>query len=130
MATGGVDAARRPAGRRLGVLSEDVRSRALRADELAWIAVVPCGILVVAAIVLLGPPLGQLLFPGSDVTFWPVIERAYIPPEPESTEHARYLLALAAPLLLAGFILYGTRRADRLEPVTIRSLVIGSQVAA
>jgi hypothetical protein len=127
---GGADVARRPGGRRLDVLGEDLRPRVLRAGELAWIAVVPCGMLVVAAIVLLGPPLGQLLFPGGDVTFWPVIQRAYIPPEPESTEHARYLLSLVAPLLLAGFVLYGAHRADRLSPVTIRYVVIGSQIAA
>jgi hypothetical protein len=112
------------------VLGDDLRPRMPRAEELAWIAVVPCGMFVVALIVLLGPALGHFLFPRSSVTFWPTIPQAVYPPGPEPTEHGRYLLALAAPLLLTGFVVGGMRRAVRLQPGTIRMLAVGSQLAA
>jgi len=65
----------------------------LRASDLAWLALLPCAAVVVVAIVLVGPPLGDVLFPSSTVTFW---EDATGFPEP--TEYARYLIALTAPL--------------------------------
>jgi hypothetical protein len=112
-----------------GLAGERV-ARAPSAGELAWIGVVPCALLVVVAIVLLGPPLGRLAFPRAHgLVFWPVFVHP-IPPTPEPTEQARFLLALTAPLLLSGFVLLGARRARPRDAVTIARLVQGAQLLA
>ena len=58
--------------------------------------------MTIAAIVLLGPPLGEALFtPPRHATFWRYeVELGGIRPEP--TEHARFAIALLGPLLVAG----------------------------
>jgi hypothetical protein len=74
----------------------------LSAGESAWLAALPCALLLLLAIVALGPPLGSLLFPATpDGVFWSMYLRAGVV-RPEPTEHARYLIALAGPLLLSG----------------------------
>ena len=104
--------------------AEEDAPRALEAAEVAWLAVLPCAALVVAAILLLGPPLGHALFaPGSD-HFWPDSEVA-----PEPVEHARFVLALLAPPLGAAAVAIGTRRRLRLRPAHIRTLVVLAQLA-
>ncbi|HZV73974.1 MAG TPA: hypothetical protein VFF79_09695 [Conexibacter sp.] len=66
------------------------------AATAAWVCAIPCAAIAVAAILLLGPPLGRLLFPAhSPYTFL----AGSGPPAPEPTKQARYLLALCAPLL-------------------------------
>lgn len=95
---------------------------------LAWIALLPCSALAVASIVLLGPPLGHVLFaPGSDALWpagwWEATGHA------EPTKHARYLLAVLAPILLAAAVLVGTRRGAALPPRIARALVVTSQAA-
>jgi hypothetical protein len=95
---------------------------------LAWIALPPCGALAVAAIVLLGPPLGHLLFPpGSDALWpagwWEATGHA------EPTKHARYLLAMLAPILLAAVVLIGSRRGAVLPPRIARALSLTNQAA-
>jgi hypothetical protein len=77
-------------------------AHALSAGESAWLAALPCALLLLLAIVALGPPLGRALFgPAGDYDIW---QRYYnfnaVRPEP--TEHARYVLALAGPLLMLG----------------------------
>ena len=79
----------------------------LDAATAAWLAAVPAALLTLAAIVLLGPPLGTLAFPASDARFWPELA---IRLAPEPTEQARYLIALAAPLLLAALTVALVRR--------------------
>jgi len=103
--------------------------RCLSAAELAWVASIPIGMLVVVAILVLGPVVGDLLFPRSDVTFWPSIVRI-APPDPESTEHARFLIALSAPALLTGVILFGRRRVGPMPPAQIDVLVRVAQMVA
>jgi hypothetical protein len=72
----------------------------LSATESAWIAVLACAPLLVAIILLLGPPLGRALFePTGANTIWPHFYRFHgVFPEP--TEHARYVLSLTGPLLV------------------------------
>src|SRR5690242_15076742 len=77
-------------------------SAALSPAVAAWLAAVPAALLTLAAIVLLGPPLGALLFPHPTAQFWPSIHYSV---RPEPTEQARYLIALTAPLTLAGLTL-------------------------
>jgi hypothetical protein len=80
--------------------------RAPTASEIAWLAVVPCTVVVVVAILLLGPPLGGLLFRTESPAFWEWIGH---PPHPEPTENARYVLSLAGPLALTAAIVLGAR---------------------
>jgi hypothetical protein len=81
---------------------------------------------VLAAILVLGRPLGQLLFePPRTSGFWPSLVGPLLRPEP--TEHARYLLALLGPILLAGVIVISTGR--RVPAALVRPLVACSQAA-
>jgi len=99
-------------------------------SELAWIAALPCALLAFAAIMLLGPPLGHVLFPrpsAADALWPPHWEESQGHPVP--TKQARYILAALAPLLLGGAIVAGARRAPQLRPSTIRALVRTSQLA-
>jgi hypothetical protein len=75
--------------------------------EIAWLALLPCAALTLAAIVLLGPLLGEALLAPRGMAFLPTSQQAVLP---EPTEHARYLLALVGPPLLAGVVLLSTRR--------------------
>lgn len=119
---GVVDAAQRRAAARTA------RSRALAPAELAWIALVPCALLTLAAILALGPPLSHLLAHHSSDALWP--------PgwwesqgRPEPVKHARYLIAVAAPPLYGAFVLLAARRPPRMPPLAIRALVLASQLA-
>ncbi len=90
----------------------------------AWLIAVPCAAIVIGLIALLGPPLGRLLFPRhGPYTF---LAGSAIVAHPEPTEHARYLLALLAPLLLA----WGTATPPRwLARVPARAARIAAIVA-
>jgi len=74
---------------------------------------------LLALVLLVGPPLGHALFPPpADAGFWPF----YVADEairPEPVEHARYLLALLGPLIVAGgaAALAGRQLGDRLNRV-------------
>lgn len=101
------------------------RARTLTSAEIAWIALAPCALIVVAAIVLLGPPLGHVLFnPGSDA-LWP---RGWWETEghPEPTKHGRYLLAVLGALLLPAIVLASARHDLRLRPLAIRAILFAS----
>jgi len=77
-------------------------------DALAWLLAVPFALVAIAAIALLGPPLGRLLHSGGNpYTFWRDLRWAVVP---EPTEQGRFLLALAAPLLFAGALAAVVRR--------------------
>jgi len=95
---------------------------------LAWIALLPCAALGVVAIVAFGPPLGRWLFvPGSDALWpagwWEATGHA------EPTKHARYLLAVLAPVLPVALVLAGARSNLRMPPRLARALAFASQVA-
>ncbi len=108
----------------------DARSsvREPSAGELAWIATLPCTLVILLAVLALGPPLGRLVFPSTHEAFWPDVASIAGAPHPEPTEHARFLLALTAPLLLAGCIFLAPRRLGPLKGSTIRVLVLASQL--
>jgi hypothetical protein len=100
--------------------------RALRPGEVAWIAAPPCALTILAAIVVLGPPLGHaFLAPGSE-SLWPR-EAPYVFGAPDSVKHARYLIALVGPALLAAAMLASARRRVTLREPAIRALVATSQ---
>jgi hypothetical protein len=101
-------------------------ARELTPGERAWLAVVPCTLLVCALALLLGPPLGEAFLAPRGAAFWPSVDEVQaIRPEP--VEHARYLIALLGPLLLCAAIVAGSGRV-RLPPVWIRRLVDATQV--
>ncbi|HEX4804898.1 MAG TPA: hypothetical protein VFU94_03260 [Conexibacter sp.] len=105
------------------------RLRAVTPAELAWIALVPCALATLAAILVLGPPVGHLLAQHSSDQLWPSDwweSRGRLEP----VKHGRYLVALVAPLLYAALVLAASRRPPRLQPAAIRALVAVGQVAA
>jgi len=77
-------------------------AHALSAGESAWLAALPCALVLLAIVVLLGPPLGRALFEptGAEHIWGRFYSLRGVRPEP--TEHARYVLALLAPLLVVG----------------------------
>lgn len=96
-------------------------------SDAAWIALLPCALVVLLAIVALGEPLGGLLLSTPDVTFWSTTFPRVLP---EPTEHARYLIAVTAPLLLAGATVALLRRPLQIPPTLTRGLVVTAQLAA
>ena len=126
MAVGGAAAARQPDGVRADVGGGAGERRTPSAGEWAWLAALPCALFVVALVLVLGPPLGALLFPSDAVVFLQAVEALH-PPSPEPTEQARFLLALTAPLLLAGAVVLARRRAWTLRSAAIARLVLAAQ---
>lgn len=95
---------------RVGGRARSVPSaHALSAGESAWLAALPCALVLLALVVLLGPPLGRALFePTGAEHIWPRFhDLRGVRPEP--IEHARYVLALLGPVLIvgAGWLLRG-----------------------
>jgi hypothetical protein len=80
------------------------RTDACAPAQLTWLLAPPAAVVLLAAIVLLGPPLGGLMEPSSGVTAFVPALRSMVRPEP--TEHARFLLAIAAPVALAGLLVW------------------------
>jgi hypothetical protein len=70
--------------------------------------------------VLLGPALGDALLAPRGTAFLPTSQQAVLP---EPAEHARYLLALLGPLLLAGIVLLAARRPPT-PPARIRAALV------
>ena len=70
---------------------------AVPAAAAAWLCAIPCAAIAVVIVLLLGPPLGRLLSPKPGSVRFLLGTLPFVAPEP--TEHARYLLAVCAPLL-------------------------------
>ncbi|MBS1870597.1 MAG: hypothetical protein JSS99_13145 [Actinobacteria bacterium] len=117
--------------RTLGVRADTRAVAPARAEvapaELAWLLAPPCALVLLAAIVLLGPPLGRLLFPTPDIAFWPTATPT-LAIRPEPTEQARFLIALAGPVALSGLVAWLRGRALPLRAGTVALLVQASQV--
>jgi len=94
------------------------RRAALRVADAAWLAVVPSAAIMLAAIVVLGPAVGRLQPTGHARFFSGVVEGVHHEP----TEQGRYLVALLAPLLLAGVTLWLVRRPPAWSPDRSRRL--------
>jgi hypothetical protein len=94
------------------------------AEDVAWLGLVPLGLLLLAAILWIAPLIDQL-YPGPDQHVFPQW-RFLLKPEP--LEATRYLIAAAAPLFLAGVVLaLGSRRRAR---SSLDGAVIAVQLAA
>jgi hypothetical protein len=117
----------------MGVVEGVGAARPLRRDDaratvdagsLAWLVAVPVALLALAAVLLLGPPLGRLLHAGGgSYTFWDELRWAVVS---EPTEQGRFLLSLLAPLALAGALAAAARRRPALPP---RLVAIGVPLA-
>ena len=82
-----VDSATRVAADTRSVDAPTERVRALTPAELAWAALLPCALIAVAAILLLGPALGHALFrPSADALWPPTWWEAQGQPEPVERE--------------------------------------------
>ena len=120
------DGARRaPAGERARGGSIE-RRRRIAPEELAWVAAAPAAILTALAILVLGPPLGHLLFHRGSDSLWPA-EWWEAQGYAEPAKHARYLLGVIAPLLLATTVLWGAARTWAPPPRIVRALALGGQ---
>jgi hypothetical protein len=100
--------------------------RALTPAEAGWVAAFPCALLLLAAVLVLAPPLGRLLFPVPRNEFFHEIAGLA---RPEPTEHTSYLFAIGAALMLCGAVGLASVRALPLRPATARRLSLGSQLA-
>jgi len=117
------------------VVVQDVRARRQAAPAenrsgavvAVWIAgaIVAAGTLV--AMLALGAPLGRLLAPDGGARFWPEIAWMV---RPEPTEHARYLIAVLAPVALVASTVALLRRPLPLPPVASARLVTGLEALA
>jgi hypothetical protein len=97
------------------------------AATTAWLCAIPCALVVLLAILVLGPPLGRLLHPVHAGyrffhNFRPIVH-------PEPVEQGRVLVALAAPLLLALATIAASRRQPRVAARLQSFGVAGAQVA-
>jgi len=104
------------------------RVRALLPEEAAWVGLIPCALAALAAILLLGPPLGHLLTRAHGDALWPPgwwEARG----RPEPVKNGRFALAVLAPLLPIGLIALSARTPLRMRPTAIRALAYASQLA-
>jgi hypothetical protein len=101
--------------------------RALTTGEIAWLLSVPCALLTVAAMVLIGRPLGNLLqSTHGQITILPEYDGdIFLKP----AQQARYFIAVAAAALLAAATLALAQRPPRLGQRVTRILVSASQIA-
>jgi hypothetical protein len=90
--------------------------------EIAWMAALPCGLLLLAAVVLLGAPLGHALLEPPDVHWWP-FWGPRLGHLPEPAEHADFAFALVAPVALAGVVALAVRRRLRVGQTAVDVLV-------
>jgi len=94
--------------------------------ELAWLLALPCAAVTLLLIVVLGPPLGDLLLPPSSVAFFST-PASSLAPEPH--EQGRFLMALLGPLLLAGATIALSRRGVRVRAALVQPLAWTAQAA-
>lgn len=112
----------RTLGVRAGTRTASPVRTAVAPAELAWLLALPCAVVLVAAIVLLGAPLGRLLLPTPDIAFWPTATPT-LAIRREPTEQARFLIALAGPVALSGLVAWLHGRPLPLRPAAVSACV-------
>jgi len=97
------------------------------AGTIAWLAAIPCAVVVLVVMLVLGPTLGALVAPGdAHVRFLPGYQR-YVRPEP--TEQVRFLIALSTPLMLSLAVHLVSRRRVRISQRTQALGTLTAQIA-
>jgi hypothetical protein len=100
------------------------------ADDLAWLGLVPAAAVTLAAIAWLAPALDGLLAPSSSYHRFAGLGQLFVP---EPLEEARFLIAIAAPVVLAVLVvLLGSKRSGRRRldpPIIVVQAVIAAFVA-
>jgi hypothetical protein len=116
-----------PRARDVGGRVDAPLTSTLTAGELVWLAALPCALALIVLILLLGPPLGDLLAASASAArFWPqVVSEGRV--RPEDTEHARYVLALLGPVLIGGATLALARNRLRISHNLAAALVVASR---
>ncbi len=99
-----------------------------QAGAAAWLALIPCALLVLLAVVVLGPPLSRVLYPTR-------LPFRFLPADPETVtpeplESTRYLLSLTAPALLVAAVLALVHRRVSLSTRMAALVRGGAQIAA
>ena len=117
----------RTLGVRAGTRAATTARTTVAPADLAWLLALPCALLLLAAIVLLGPPLGRLLFPPADIAFWR-LGVLTLATRPEPTEQARFLIAIAGPVGLSGLLVALRARSVPLRPGAVALLVQVSKI--
>ena len=100
------------------------RARTLTTSDATWIATIPAVALGLLLVVALGPPLGRTLLSAEPVRFFELFQSEV---RPEPVEQARYLLAVAIPLLLGVGALLAGRRPSRSASIASDALVTAAQ---
>jgi len=101
-------------------------TRALSADETAWLLVLPGLALATLVIALLGPPLGELAFTRTHYTYWQSAASEQLRPKP--TELARFVLTVVCVLGFAAAIPLTAARPLRMRPDRARAAVTLAQL--
>lgn len=104
------------------------RPASLDAAKAAWLAAAPTALLVVLAMLLLGPTLGSLLPSSDGVRFWSDMAPQILRPEP--TEQARFLLLITAPLVLLALTILLVRRPPRVATSAGATLAAATELLA
>lgn len=102
----------RPLSRPRTEQADERRRAAPTAEQAAWLAALPATLVMLLAILVLGPPLGGLAFESPPLPYWPEVRRELV--HPEDVEHARYAIAVAAPLVLVALTWLLLRRSPPL----------------
>jgi hypothetical protein len=102
-----------------GAFRNSVRVKRFSAEDVAWLGLIPAAALTLAAMNWLAPALKGLLDPPGDYHPFPQLRLLFAP---EPVEEARFLIAIAAPVVLAALVwILGSDRPGRrrLDPLII-----------
>jgi len=110
-----------------GSARADARRRPQDAATAAWLCAIPMAVAIVVAIVVLGPALGRPLAPPRHgITYFADVLPSV---HPEPTEHARFLIAICAPLLGMLAVALAPRWLPRVPARAVGPSVIATQLA-
>lgn len=125
MATrGGIARRRGPLRAGVGAVRDEARTPT--PAQTAWLLLLPAAAVSIAAMVVLGPPLGRLLFTANHYTYWPSVLSQL---RPKPTELARFSLAVVCALAFAAVLPLAAPRTPRLQAATTRAAALLAELA-
>lgn len=111
-----------------GVARAAASTTAPDAGTVAWLVAVPCAAVAALAVLLLGPPLGELLYPAEPPFDFLPGDPERITPEP--LEGTRYLILLGATMLLTSAIVAAARWRPAIPERVATPLAAAAQLLA